>query len=242
MTTVDIIIIALIVLFGIIGLFKGFVGQLVAIGGWLVGAICCVMFSGKVSNWMINKDVFSLNTTITEKVTTWLNGKGGVFTTAVPAGSDTGTVIQTALGELGLPEFLTNLIFGKTETAVITDTQTITEILSPWIVDACISIVATVAIFLIAVIVFAILGAILKRILGKTLKPVDKILGLVLGVGKVALFIWLAMLILSVAGGLVPSIEEFVLKNLQTDGASFSIGRWMYENNPLLPLIRKALE
>ena len=66
----------------------------------------------------------------------------------------------------------------------------------------------------------------------------NKLLGAALGLVKGLVLVSLAMLIVSILSGVVPSLNEFLITDLKLGEESFSIGKYFYEHNPLVELFR----
>lgn len=239
MNTLDIIIIVLLSLFAIVGLVKGFIKQIISIGGWVVASICSFLFTDKLTNYFKTSNLFNISNKITMKVSSWLDSKE-IFQTVIPE-SDSSNVLKDALSTLKLPDFLTNLLLGKAEIEMEPG-MTLGDFITPFIVDTILSIISLIVIFIVCLIVFAIIGSILKKILDTPVtKPLDRLLGLAFSVCKIGIVIWGIMLLISVGIALIPSLEGFITKYFMIDDGSFHIAGWMWENNPLKLILKNVL-
>ena len=66
------------------------------------------------------------------------------------------------------------------------------------------------------------------------MKFVNKTLGLLLGAVKGAILVCIIVLVISILARYVTSVNDFVVNEFALNSETFSIAKYIYENNPLV--------
>lgn len=177
----NLIIIALFIVFLIYGIIKGFIGQLFGFIGTVAAFIVAALLCGTVVN------IVKANTAIDESLQSAISG-------VLP------NIDQSVIA--GYPAFLQAIfapILDGSASAVDTVAATLTNLIM--------SIVAFLIIVALIKLVFIILASVLKNVIRKTfLGVIDKLLGAVLGLIKGLLFVSSVLFVVEIA--LVPTIPS----------------------------------
>ena len=177
----NLIIIALFIVFLIYGIVKGFISQLFGFVGTIVAFIAAALLCGTVVNFV------KANTSIDESL---YNAISGVLPN-----------IDQAVIE-GYPAFL-QAIFAP----ILDGSASAVETVSATLTNLIMSIAAFLIIVALIKLVFIILSVVLKNIIRKTfLGVIDKILGAALGLIKGLLFVSSILFVVEIA--LVPTIPS----------------------------------
>jgi uncharacterized membrane protein required for colicin V production len=234
MGTIDLIIIGIIGLFLIIGIAKGFMKQILSAANWLLSLIGSFLLLKPVSALVAKTAV---KTTINTKVGDWIASKGALFSTTITS-SQASEQLTGAISELGLPEFIAKAIVGGLDLSSV-EGSTLAEVLAPTIGNIILTVLTFLALFLVLAIVLKIIFHLLNKVFDKgVLGVVNRILGAVLGLVKGVVLVSLAMLLVSALSGLIQPLNSFLTTDLKLGTEGFGIGKYFYENNPILALIK----
>lgn len=235
MGKIDIAIYILLFIMIVIGFSKGFFKQVLSTANWLVSLILAILLVKPFSSLMIKT---SLQATINTKIGTWIATKGDIFNIAYdPSGGN--VQISEAISEgLKLPKFIADLIANGINFNVPEGT-TLSDILAPSIGTIIMTVLSFVILFFGFLIIIKIVISLLNVVFDRgILGFVNKILGAALGLIKGAILISLAMLLVSILSGVLPSLNEFVITDLKLSQEGFSIGKYFYEHNPIIELFK----
>lgn len=225
---VDLIIIAIIVLFGIFGLKKGFMQTLLSFAGVLLALILSLLFADNLAEALIASP---FGKTISNLANNILSGMGGFMTTVVPSYEALVQTLSESLPNI-IAEALAHSIDGFTGTVA---NMTVAEILTPGLTNIMMTIISFILIFVGSLIVFSIVKAVVKSITSlPIINSVDKALGFVLGVVKGVIFIYVVFLFVSLLSG-----AEFMQWFVDALNSS-KLALWLYNNNLIL-IVGKGL-
>lgn len=235
MGKIDIAIIIVLGLFTVIGLIKGFMKQILSAANWLLGLVGSFLLVKPVTSLLAKT---SLSSKIDGKVADWIATKGDIFNQPIAAGS-AGEQITEGISELGLPKFIAEAISRWFQVSGSETDLTLAEVLGPAIGNVILTAITFIGIFIILLIVLKIISRLLNKVADKgLLGVVNKILGAVLGAVKGLVFVSLSMLLLSVVSGILPSLNDFLVADLRLGTEGFGLGKYFFENNPLVALLK----
>lgn len=190
---IDVVAIAIIVLFSILGIKNGFVKTFVKVFGTIISLLLAVMLCSKCANFLENQ--FGLVSTITEKVS-------GVVTNIFGdqiANTTLNEAVDSKLSELGLSSLFTKIILeAKADTSIPLDT-TLNQIISPALSFYIACGISIIVLFIIFKILLFILGDITSKLgafnlLGAT----NRLLGFALGLLQSVVIIQIALFIINI--------------------------------------------
>ena len=232
----SIIIIVLVVLGLIIGTVQGFAKQIKFVFGFF-GALVAAILLFKLVFLMLQG--FGLVDSIGGAIEAKLVAKDANFSTVISAENYTETM-AALLQSIKIPEFIVNLFAKKIPYDESFAGLTFGNVAGMGLAKLIVNSIAFIAVLIVAWIVLAILYRLVKKFFTLSLlKPVDVLLGTVIGTVKILIIICGVMWGLSLLTG-VSFLSEFVTKIIPTEPESgFSVGYWFYANNPLVWLIGK---
>jgi uncharacterized membrane protein required for colicin V production len=224
-TITDGIIIAILLIFVLVGVKKGFIKSVLSFFGSLVALIVAFIFCKQFAGILDNK--FDLLAKIAKYVETALM-KNSKFAIELSAGA-----IQESLEAANVPGFMISVIMQLP--VVINNTYpagtTVATLVSPVISNYILIIISFIGLFIIFKIVLLILKIFadsIKKI--KIIDIVDKLLGLAVGVVEAAVVVYVALTVIS----LFPSFMSKPMEGIN----SSKIGKYLYESD----ILGKALE
>lgn len=177
---IDVVVLALLLIFLIVGIVKGFSRQILSLLGPLTALLVAVFTCSKVGAFLSEK-IPKLN----ELAISWANKIPGIAT----IGSLTPETVKTALEQSDIPVLFHSIIIKLVESGK-TD---IIPVIANWIIIA----ISFVIIFFLALIVFSIVKKIFMAITRiSILGYVDKLLGIVFGLIKGLLIIIITLIVL----------------------------------------------
>jgi len=227
METLDLILLGVILLFALMGLFKGILKQLATIFGIIFAFGTSFFMTASVSKFLQDKNYFYMYTALSDKVNTVVEGKlGEIANQTVTKASD----ITDALVDFGIPKFLSNLVSNLGEEHIDTG-ETIGEVIT-----SKLSFIIFMGIIFIGLAIFIyIIVKLIFRLLQKTVDKaklgwLNKTLGCVFGAFKAIIIISVFMLLLSYFVTLIPSLQDYVNSNIVNNDKAY-ISKWLYENN-----------
>ena len=218
---IDIIIVLLIVLSTFFGYKKGLVGVIFKIFSFLIAIVLMLILYKPVSNYVINNTDYDENikTTISEK----LSSKD----------IDTGEMLKSD-EENQYPEIVVEYVNKYAVEAVNEGKANIIEYVSDKLSIVIINVIIAIALF-IAINLLLLVVQFLTRFIVKLtiLKQFDKTGGIIYGLLKGIISIYLILAILSICSALMPNsgILEMIQKSY--------LGNAMYNNNIILKLVLK---
>jgi len=235
MGKIDLVIYILILLFTLIGYSKGFMKQVLSTANWLVALIGAFVFVKPFSSLMLKT---TLSTNVNNNIADWISTKGPSFSVLFDNDNAT-SQLTDAIGDLGLPKFISSIIANQVDFSEIAESITLAEVLAPSIGNIVMNIISFVLLFFILFVLLKLIIALVNIVFeGGVLGIFNRLLGGALGFLKAALFISILMLVLSILSGVIPSINQFIVADLGLDSDGFSIGKYFYESNPLIRLIK----
>lgn len=228
MSIFDYVIIGVLVLFLLLGLYKGFVKTSIALAAWAAG-LALIYFLGDVfGNWLMN---IGLGDALTSSFSGLI--KGDVANFVIGSGTDgliligTEMTVTEGLSHLGIPTFLHNMIIG-----LMTPGATLAEGIGSGLAKyACLAIGSVILLIGVSIIAKIISSALHKTLKKYKLTGVNRLIGGVLYAGIGFFFVCAAMILIDAMAGL-----DFMQPIITNRNAGI-ISSWFANNNPIKMLI-----
>ncbi|MDD4077977.1 MAG: CvpA family protein [Bacilli bacterium] len=235
MGKIDWIILILILFFMLLGFIKGFVKGILSTANWVLSLVAPYLLTKPFAGVLMKT---SLYTNVNVKVVNWIAAKGETFSQPFDYVGYK-EQLTAAISELGLPRFIASLISGGIKLEGAPEGLTLAEVLAPAFSNIIITIIAAVIIIVFFLVIFKIIIFLVSKLFQKgVLGGVNRILGGVLGFVKAVIIVSILMLLASAVSGLIPALNEFLIKDLRLEAAGFGIGKFFYEHNPLIEMLK----
>ncbi len=217
----DVVIVASVIAFAVIGWKKGFLLKIVEMASSIFGLIASVLlarpFAGLLDKWGMGE---------------YIGDKIDVYLATRPAFSQaaTETQLREAINQsFQLPGFIVDWIVKSVDyTKVMTS-------ISNLLTSLALVVIAFITLFFGSMIIFFLLKILAKMITSiPIVKQVDKVLGLIFGLVKIAALVYILLFILGLLlaiPGINNLIGTFVNVDMQLDNDHFRISKWLYDNN-----------
>ncbi len=236
LTTIDIIVLGIILLFAIIGLCKGFVKVVISLSSGLLSLLIAYFLAPKFTTFLqgtvINDKIFGF-------LLNWVNGKGEIFSQPIPEGG----IPEVIAGELNLPGFLIDFINKLIESDPSYQGQILGEVVANSATYYVLMIIAFIVLSLLARIIIAIISKLLTKLIekGGAIKFVNRLLGLVVGICKGALIVFFIFWIAGFLSSWIGSLNNLIVEYINPDSPEFGIARWIYNHNFIDYIINNLL-
>ncbi|MEG1499716.1 MAG: CvpA family protein [Clostridia bacterium] len=197
----DIVVIAVLLLFSLIGVWKGFLRSLVSLCGFAVSFVVAILIRVPVAN-LFDK-MFGLTNVVAGKIAAQLGAISTVLT-------DTKTLnageLATAVDSSSLSGILKQIFKSFIGTENFAQPMSVADIVGTRIGFIVTCIVAVIVMFVIIRIIVFLLNLIIKKIMKKSaFGPIDKVLGFVLGLAKGGILVFIMFAGISLVS-LIPSV------------------------------------
>ncbi len=224
----DMVVAGIILLFGLIGLMKGFIRSFFKIASYLISLILAIKFYPVVSGILIKTSIYT-------GINNWINNnllkqKDKLVPETLQAQEDTaGAVIEN----LPMPDVLKNSLSGElSELSGLIDISDVMETISTQISKLVIDIISLVILFIAIKLVLLLLRLILEGLAKlPVLKQADKLGGFVFGVIQGLLIVYAVCALLM----LFNSSPQFA--DIFNTIENSMIAKYFYENNIILNLM-----
>lgn len=231
---VDLIIIGMILLFAIVGLAKGFLKQVLSMANGLVSIVVSSFLVSTVTKALSNT---SLALKLNEKILTLIVDKYPNSALIETNLITTKEELVNAFSESGLSKFLSKITAEFIDITSFSDGEMLADAVSKSVGYFVLSIIIFVLLALIVFIVIKILISILDSIAKEgILNVINRILGLLLGVARALLIVCICLFIVSLLVKFIEPLNTFIVDDLKLETEGFGIGKYLYENNPLIIL------
>lgn len=227
----DFAVVAVCLLFLIVGIIKGFSRSLFSLIGWVGAIIFTFLLTSNFANFL--QDNFSIYSSINDYFLEKFNTHASLTTPIVLDGltnEQINEAVKVALSDAGIPGLIANLIAPNVAGAIEAGTTSITlsGIISNVVTKLCIFAIAGIILF----ILFRILAKLLEVIIGKIVSctfimPIDKALGAVLGLTKGICIVYALLLLLT------PFSSATFMSGYKEQLDDSSLAIMMAENNVL---------
>lgn len=219
----DVIVGVFLLIYAIIGFKKGFLKGLVGLLGTIIALVIAFSLTSVVVGFL--NEHFHWNESMASWFEGMLNEKEGFSQPMTQAG------VESALEGLGLPGFLSGMVLKIVAGLTNTDGLTIAQVVSSALAGLLLTAIVGVLIFIISAILLNALANLISKLLDKlpVLGTLNHFLGLLLGLVKALIFIYIILGVLS----LLPfdSLRECL-------NQTYLIS-WMQENNLLLIIVQQ---
>ena len=226
---IDVVIVVSVVIFAAIGWKKGFLLKIVEMASSVFGLIASLLlarpFSSVLDKWF--------GEAIDGKIHEYL------ITRPLFSAELTETNVRAAFGEMSLPDYLVDWIVKGIDFEAMG--LSIVDAIQPLIKGLILLVLAFLVLFIGSIIVFFFLKILAKMITKiPFIKQVDKVLGVLFGLVKITVIVYILMFILALVIT-VPAIHnligDFLAVDMQLGTDKFRLSKWIYDNNVLRHII-----
>lgn len=212
---IDVVIIATLVIFGIIGFKKGFLHSIISLFSWVVCLAIAILTAKYVAGWI--NGIYNFAGLIGSKIGDGLIKTNEFFNQAINVYEASGkeALIAAIPAETnGLLKELIKIVFNNSAVD-FTSTETIGSVIGYNLGHICMVIISGILVFVVLKIVVAILTKLFDKIAKtKILGGLNKILGLILGVVKGAVIVFIINVVL-VGLSLMPAVNKTITPIIQ---------------------------
>ncbi len=212
---IDIAIIVALIIFGIIGLKKGFLKSVISIFSWVVCLIIAVLLAKYVAGWL--NGIYNFSGLIGGKISEGLVGTNEFFTQSIntyQAGGKDALIAAIPQDINGLLAQLVKVVFSNANVDM-SSTETIANVTGSSIGHICMVIISGILVFIVLKIAVALLSKLFDKIAKtKILGSLNKILGLVFGALKAVLIVIVLNCVL-VGLSLIPAVNKTITPVIQ---------------------------
>ena len=211
---IDIVIVAALVIFAIIGFSKGFLKSVISLFSWVVCVGVAVLVAKYVAGWL--NGIFNFSGLIGDKISVALANTNDYFkSTIADYNGDKGAIISAIPADInGLLKQLVKVVIENNNVPLESD-ATIASYVGGSLGGIIMVIIAGVLVFIVLKILLALLSKLFDNIAKtKVLGVLNKVLGLVFGVIKAGLVIIVFNFIL-VGLSLIPAVNNTIKPLIQ---------------------------
>jgi uncharacterized membrane protein required for colicin V production len=230
---IDVIIVVTVIIFAVIGWKKGFLTKVIDMASSIFGLVASVIlakpFSEVLRGWIGDALQLRIDEYLYERVDA----------IGLAAADLTQNNLREALEGLSLPNFMVDWIIESVDYNQVA--SSIVDSISPLVLTLALIVIAFISLFFGSMIVFFLLRLLAKGITSiPVIKQIDKFLGLVFGLLKVALLIYILLFVLALVIN-IPAINqmiyEFLDVDMQLSSNEFRLSKYLYDNNLLRNII-----
>lgn len=229
---IDIVIVLSVILFLVLGWKNGFLTPLINMASGIFGIVGSILLARPFVDLAIEP---WFGTEVRTRILEFLNEKLGTIAAGI-----TPDTIQESVQQAfpTFPKFLQDLIAGAISPDVINQgVESIINSLVEPLTGFALVIISFLMLFLGSIVVFFFLKIIAKMITSLPIvKQIDKILGLLFGMVKIALLIFVLFFVLGLLFTIPPVynlIGAFVETDMALSVEQFRLSKWLYNNNIL---------
>jgi len=210
---IDIIIIAVLVIFAIIGLKKGFLHSIISLFSWAFCLLIAFLTAKYVAGWI--NSIYDFASLIGDKISSSLIEGNNFFAQAINTFTNKEEIIAAIPGETnGLVKQIIKVVFTNSSVDM-TSTETVGSVVGYSIGQVTTIVIAGILIFIVLKIAVALLTKLFNKIAQtKVLGAVNKVLGAILGVLKAG-FIVLGLNLVLVGLSMVPFVNKTITPIVQ---------------------------
>ncbi len=203
---IDIIIIALLVIFGIIGFCKGFFKSILSFFSWIVCLLVAIFTAKYLANWLNN--IYDFDGLIGRNIASALSNYNEYFNNY--AADYSSIEMPSGLGLLGQ---LTKVVFNNNSN--FDEGTTIATVMGTSLGHICMVIISGILIFIVLKIVLFIINKIIDKLTKtKVIGILNKIFGLIFGVLKAGCIIFIFNVVLAFLA-LIPAVNNTISPLIQ---------------------------
>lgn len=228
----DIVILIIVLLFGIAGLVRGFLKQILSVANGLVSIIISCLILTPATNLAMNTPLGDMvNDKVLEVVVEKYPQTAEVPLSLIEETEDMSIVFE----EAGLSKIASKIACEFINLDKVSSDAYLSDAIAEGIGHLVLSGILFVVLFIVILILIKVLIRVLDSLVDNgILKFVNKTLGLLLGIAKGAILVCIVVLVMSILARYVTSINDFVIKEFALNSENFSIAKYLYENNPLV--------
>lgn len=231
---IDVVLVIVVVIFLVLGWKHGFLVKIVEMASGVFGIVGSILlakpFSTILDRW--------IGEAIGSKIYEYLVTRSDIFTEQFTYENRV-AVITNAFEGMNLPAFMIEWIAGAINVEDMT--TTLVDTIAPYIKSLALLVISFIVLFFGSIIVFFILKILAKMITSiPIIKQIDKILGVLFGLVKVAAIVFILFFLLGLLLT-IPAINEaigpFLQEDMQLGADQFRLSKWIYDNNILSSLV-----
>ncbi|MDP2425332.1 MAG: CvpA family protein [Candidatus Izemoplasmatales bacterium] len=237
---IDIVMVLSILIFAIIGWKTGFLLNIVKMASGIFGIVGSILlarpFSTILDGWIGETISTGINSFLVEKI--------GNLTSAFTPETIRESVVEAFPT---FPAFLHDMIAGAITPEMVADgTSSIINTLQPMLTSLALLVISFIVLFFGSIIIFFFLKILAKMITSlPIIKQIDKVLGLIFGLIKVAAILLILLFVLSLLLT-IPTVYNMIGTFVETDMAltvteEFRLSKWLFNNNILQVIISAFL-
>lgn len=229
----DYVVIAMIVVFAIVGLKKGFVMSVFKVLSFFICIYASIKFYPVLAGALEKTSIYGgIKDSIVKNLLLWGQDKSASSSVAVSGSAGA----EAMMGSLPLPEFFKKTMAEKLPApSELIDMQGIANVIGDELTKIVIAVISLIALYVVLRVVLAFAGIILKGVSKLPLfKQVDKLGGFILGAvqGFLAIYVICAILVL------FNTNPQFAAVFNNLDSSLFA--GWFYENNFIINYIART--
>lgn len=228
---IDVVIVLAVILFIVLGWKHGFLLKVVEMASGIFGLLGSILlarpFSTVLDKWF--------GAEIGVRINEYLLSRTDLFSQSLNE-----TTLRSALEGISLPQFMVDWLVQSIDFNQIY--TNIADAITPLVKSLALLVIAFIVLFFGSMIVFFILKLLAKMITSiPVIKQLDKILGVLFGIVKIAAIVYVLLFILALLmtiPGIGNLIGDFVNNDMQlTNPEQFRLSKWLYDNNILKQVI-----
>lgn len=233
---VDLILAAIVLIFSIIGLARGFLKGVLSLVGTVVSLIAAFLLADAFIAF-VNGSIWDVTGATTEMYMGWI---GSIEGFDQPIVSNLADSLRSALENMNLPTVIVDPVVSAIVSAtegMDLQNQTIAGILSPVLADITVKVGAILLLFILIRLCVYIVEHVVDNTLLKirALKALDRLLGLALGLVQAAIII---VLLFTGVSYFMSDPDSVVMQAIDDS----TVGRYVYQNNPVPKWIAENLD
>lgn len=218
------------------GFKKGFFKIIIRLLKGLLCLILAVVFAKPIASLLIETPI---GTFIQQHLSDAFLAKGGIYTLTITE-ANKAEVFNSALTQLNIPQFLTNILVSYlNELVVLNGSVNVADGLASSITFYILVALSFVIIYFVVLLLCGILNKILKHLAElPIIKPLNRIAGAILNgvisVFSICLILYLVTLILPFSEGFAKWFADTIMLN---NPEVFTLSKFLYENNLVIKLL-----
>ncbi|MCK9537111.1 MAG: CvpA family protein [Bacilli bacterium] len=238
MGIIDFCIIVIFAYYLVTGFEIGLSKQILSFANWLLALLLSFLLIKPFTRFLESSAIFSL---INQKVTGFFAGWDAVFNIPFDYANPE-SQISHALGVLGLPRFIGDMVVRRIDINNLTPGLSLGEALASPVSGILLLISGFIFLFFVFLLIIRMIASIINDILSFSFFGViNRWGGALFSLGKAVILISVLMLLLSFFASLIPAVNRFLFRDMQLNKTGFALGRYFYCNNPLNRLINIIL-
>lgn len=236
MDLISIVFIAVIILFIIIGIIKGFAASVIDFLGQIIILILAYLLTNVLTPIVANISIFTnFKSSIYNALLDFNPLFGELFY------KDNPEAINQAVQSLKIPSIISPFISNEIIKIIPNEGIIIGEAISSLLIQIICSIICFALLYLVLRLTLVLIKKLFKSIISniKPINKIDRLLGAVLGlfIGIISVNIICLILTLTMSIPLLEEFNLFVINQMQLNSDTWTLSKYMYQNNLLLLII-----